>query len=200
MRCKAIIVVLIVYSNTFADEKQSRSLFDFANSNAAKQWQTVNDGVMGGRSDGRFRIGPQKSMVFFGTLSLENNGGFASVRSRPRQLDLRDSDTIVARLKGDGRRYTLNLYVPSRRMAYSYRVAFNTKKEQWTEIRVPLKKFVATSFGRIVRNAGPVNPQQVNSIGFLLGDKKPGPFKLEIDWIRAETPETANVVEAIDSI
>lgn len=181
MFSKALVVVLFVYSSTFADEKQSRSLFDFANANAANQWQTVNDGVMGGRSDGRFRIGTEQSMEFFGTLSLENNGGFASVRSRPRQLDLRDSDTIVARVKGDGRRYTLNLYVPSRRMAYSYRVAFDTKKNQWTEIRVPLKKFVATSFGRIVGNAGPVNPQQVNSIGFLLGDKNPGPFKLEID-------------------
>ena len=200
MFSKALVVVLFVCSSAFAAEKQSRSLFDFANANAANQWQTVNDGVMGGRSDGRFRIGAQQSMEFFGTLSLENNGGFASVRSRPRQLDLRDSDIIVARVKGDGRRYTLNLYVPSRRMAYSYRVAFDTKKDQWIEIRVPLKTFVATSFGRTVSNAGPVNPQRVNSIGFLLGDKKPGPFKLEIAWIRAEAPKATKVAEAIGSI
>ena len=44
-------------------------------------WTIVNDGVMGGVSDGRFRITADQTMEFFGTLSLENNGGFASVRS-----------------------------------------------------------------------------------------------------------------------
>jgi hypothetical protein len=77
-------------------------------------------------------------------------------------------------------------YVPRRRMAFSYCVEFQTKEDEWMEVRVPLNAFVATSFGRIVKGSGSVNPQQVNSIGFLLGDKKPGPFKLEVDWIKAE--------------
>ena len=77
-------------------------------------------------------------------------------------------------------------YVPRRRMPFSYRVEFQTKEDEWIEVRVPLNAFVATSFGRIVKGSGPVNPPQVNSIGFLLGDKKPGPFKLEVDWIKAE--------------
>ena len=42
----------------------------------------------------------------------------------------------------------------------------------------------ATSFGRPVRNAGPVDAGKVNSIGFLLADKKAGPFKLEVEWIK----------------
>lgn len=75
--------------------------------------------------------------------------------------------------------------MPLQRVAFSYRVKFQTEKDKWMELRVPLKDFVATSFGRIVTNAGPVNPEQVNSIGFLLGDKKAGPFNLEVDWIKA---------------
>ena len=199
MFSRTLVIMLAAYSSVFADEGPSRTLFDFANANAASQWQTVNDGVMGGLSDGRFRITKQRSMEFFGTLSLENNGGFASVRSRRTELDLRQNDAVVARVKGDGRRYTLNLYVPSRRMAYSYRVAFDTKQDQWIEVRVPLDKFVATSFGREVPSAGPVDPQQVNSIGFLLGDKKPGSFMLEIDWIKAESA-APNVGEALGSV
>jgi hypothetical protein len=39
---------------------------------------------MGGVSEGKFKITDKKTMEFFGTLSLENNGGFASVRTRPR--------------------------------------------------------------------------------------------------------------------
>ena len=192
-------LVLLVSSTAFADEDGAKVLFDFADSNSSTQWQTVNDGVMGGRSDGRVRMGHDKTMTFFGTLSLENNGGFASVRSRPRNLDLQEGDTLVARLKGDGRRYTLNLYVPGRRTAYSYRVGFETKKDQWVEVRVPLEKFVATSFGRVVRDAPPVNPQLVNSIGFLLGDKKEGPFRLDVDWIKSEAPKASHVKQTVGS-
>ena len=52
-------------------------LFDFVEADAPKEWQAVNDGVMGGVSEGKFRITDDKTMEFFGTLSLEKNGGFA---------------------------------------------------------------------------------------------------------------------------
>jgi monofunctional biosynthetic peptidoglycan transglycosylase len=166
-----------------ADEDQA-TLFDFSKSAAAKQWQTVNDGVMGGVSDGRFQITDGGIMEFFGTLSLENRGGFASVRSKAKPLELKDGDVIVARLRGDGREYYFNLRVPTRRIAFSYRASFETKEGEWQEVKVPLKDFQATSFGRPVRNAGPVEAGKVNSIGFLLADKKAGPFKLEIERIK----------------
>jgi len=40
----------------------------------------VNDGVMGGVSQSGLRHDPQ-GMIFEGQVSLENNGGFASMRS-----------------------------------------------------------------------------------------------------------------------
>ncbi len=168
-----------------AAEQASRTLFDFSESNAAAQWQIVNDGVMGGRSTSKVETADENQIRFTGNLSLENNGGFASVRSRPMNLGLRSGDVIVLRVKGDGRRYTLNLYVPTRRIAFSYRVDFETKANEWTEVRLPLDRFVATSFGRPVRGAK-LEPQQVNSLGLLLGDKKPGPFQILVDWIKAE--------------
>ena len=163
-----------------------RLLFTFENSDAAAQWQTTNDGVMGGRSDGWFRINEDKNMEFFGTLSLENNGGFASVRARGSNLGLEKGDSIVARVRGDGREYSLNLYTPTRQMAFSYRAKFRTQKDEWIEVRIPMDEFVATSFGRVVRNQE-LDPAKVTGLGVLLGDKKPGPFQLEIDWIKADT-------------
>ena len=65
----------------------------------------------------------------FGTLSLANNGGFASVRARGIQLELGDKESIAARVRGDGREYSFNLYTPSRRIAFSYRAKFKTKKD-----------------------------------------------------------------------
>ena len=172
-------------ASLMADDTQ-RTLFDFSGADSAKEWQTVNDGVMGGVSDGRFKITDAKTMEFFGTLSLANNGGFASVRTKPKNLGIEQGDTLVANVRGDGREYMLNLYPNRQRVAYSYRAAMQTKKDQWIEVKIPLDTFVATSFGRIVTNAGAVKPAEINSIGFMLGDKKAGPFKLEIEWIKVE--------------
>lgn len=158
-------------------------LFAFASPDAAAAWQTVNDGVMGGVSDGRFRITERQTLEFYGTLSLENNGGFASVRSRPRTLGLQTGDTLVARVRGDGREYQLNLYASGRMMAFSYRAPVKTRAGEWIDVAVGLDRFEATSFGRVLPGAGPVDPRSVTSIGFLLAEKTPGPFALEVAWI-----------------
>ena len=42
-------------------------LFDFAGADAAEEWQAVNDGVMGGVSQGTFQITDRKTLAFFGT-------------------------------------------------------------------------------------------------------------------------------------
>lgn len=49
----------------------------------------------------------------------------------------------------------------------------------------PVGQAGTTSFGREVANAGPVNPAEIIGIGFMLSDKKPGPFRLEIESIQA---------------
>jgi NADH dehydrogenase [ubiquinone] 1 alpha subcomplex assembly factor 1 len=159
-------------------------LFDFTGADAAKEWQTINDGVMGGVSEGKFKITDKKTLEFYGTLSLENNGGFASARTTAKKLGLEKGDVLVVKVRGDGREYSMNLYVPRQLIAFSYRATVQTKKDEWIEVKLPLDKFVATSFGRVVKDAGPVDPQEVNGLGFLLGDKRAGPFKLEVECIK----------------
>ena len=159
-------------------------LFAFTSPDAAAAWQAVNDGVMGGVSDGRFRITERQTLEFYGTLSLENNGGFASVRSRPRTLGLQTGDALVARVRGDGREYQLNLYTSGGMRAFSYRAPVKTRAGEWIEVAVPLDRFEATSFGRVLPSAGPVDPRGVTSVGFLLAEKTPGPFALEVAWIK----------------
>lgn len=178
------IVILLALSSQVVREEGLEKLFVFTPPDAAKTWQAVNDGVMGGVSDGRFRITADQTMEFFGTLSLENNGGFASVRTRPADLGLESAVTVVVRVRGDGREYVLNLYTKNRRTAFSYRAPLPTTKGEWTEVRVPLVDFVPTSFGRQVQGMGPVEPGQINGLGFMLSDKKPGPFWLEIESIK----------------
>jgi monofunctional biosynthetic peptidoglycan transglycosylase len=165
-------------------EKALRPLLDFTGPDAAQKWQAVNDNVMGGVSDGRFKLTADGILEFSGKLSLENNGGFASVRTKPTDLDINAGDTIVVRVKGDGREYVLNIYTKSRRMAFSYRAPLPTTKDEWTEVSVPLDEFIPTAFGRRVQGMGPVEPDQINGLGFMLSDKKPGAFKLEVGWVK----------------
>ena len=184
-------VLFLALLSQVAIQDTLRPLLDFAAPDAAQRWQAVNDGVMGGVSDGRFRMTADRTMEFFGRLSLENNGGFASVRTKPTNFNIHAGDTLVVRVKGDGREYVLNLYTKSRQMAFSYRTALPTAKNEWTEVAVPLEEFIPTSFGNRVQGMGPVEPNQINSLGVMLSDKQPGPFNLEIDWVKivpAPTP------------
>jgi NADH dehydrogenase [ubiquinone] 1 alpha subcomplex assembly factor 1 len=171
-------------------EKSLQPLLDFVGPDAAQKWQAVNDGVMGGVSEGRFKITADKTMAFTGRLSLENNGGFASVRTKLTNFNIHGGDTLVVRVKGDGREYVLNIYTKSRRMAFSYRAPLPTTRDEWTEVSVPLDEFIPTSFGNRVQGMGPVEPDQINSLGFMLSDKKPGPFKLEVDWVKISPAAT----------
>jgi monofunctional biosynthetic peptidoglycan transglycosylase len=184
MLATRIPLLLAVFLMQAVAEKSLQPLLDFAGPEPAQKWQAVNDNVMGGVSDGRFRITADKTMEFSGRLSLENNGGFTSVRTKPSDLDINAGDTLVVRVKGDGREYVLNIYTKSRRMAFSYRAPLPTLKDEWTEVSVPLKEFIPTSFGNRVQGMGPVEPNQINSLGFMLSDKRPGPFKLEVDWVK----------------
>ena len=176
-------VLLAVLFMQAVAEKAIEPLLDFTSPDAARKWQAVNDGVMGGVSDGRFKITPDNTMEFSGRLSLENNGGFASVRTKPTELEIKHGDTLIVRVKGDGREYVLNIYTKSRRMAFAYRAPLPTTKDEWTEVAVPLNDFLPTAFGRQIQGMGPVEPSQINGIGFMLSDKKPGPFRLEIESV-----------------
>lgn len=79
-------------------------------------------------------------------------------------------------------------YTKSRRMAFSYRAPLPTVKNEWAEVAVPLEDFIPTSFGRRVQGMGPVESGEIISIGFMLSDKKAGPFTMQIEWVKVARP------------
>ena len=157
------------------------TLFDFA-SNTGSEWRAVNDDVMGGVSTGR--VGREDGkLVFSGKLSLENNGGFASVRSGSlRGLNLSAESGLNVRVRGDGRTYALNVNSQASRNLL-YRGEFKTKPGIWLEFRLPFDDLKPTYFGNTL--PGPkIDAGRLEYVGFILADKKPGPFTLEVDWIK----------------
>ncbi|MDG2013209.1 MAG: CIA30 family protein [Pirellulaceae bacterium] len=166
----------------FAPSANERILVDFGQSQA-KGWRSVNDGVMGGRSVGQSTINSDNNLEFSGTLSLANNGGFSSIRATGSNLRMSKGQTILLRVKGDGRKYNFNLYSRGNLGGYSFRQSFATEKGKWIQVSLPVDKFFATWRGRNYSSVN-LNPAEVKGMGILLGDKKAGPFKLEIDWIK----------------
>jgi len=127
--CSLGCLLLLMGSIVMAIDTQ-KVLFDFAGADAAKERQTVNDGVMGGVSEGEFKIAEQKTMEFFGTLSLQKNSGFASVRTKGKKLGLEKVDKLVVKIRGDGREYSLNRYPNRPLMAFFYRATVQTRKDE----------------------------------------------------------------------
>jgi monofunctional biosynthetic peptidoglycan transglycosylase len=167
--------------NTAVAEK---TLFDFNTATNIPSWQVVNDDVMGGASASNFRV-TNGVAVFRGEVSLENNGGFASVRSLPSGHDLAGCDAFLLRVRGDGRRYKFTARTERYFDSDIYQASFPTKPGEWEELRLPMKEFVPTFRGRVLSGQAPLDPAKVTSVGFLISDKQEGPFKVEVAWIKA---------------
>ena len=162
------------------------TLFDFSGATNEPGWTAVNDGVMGGVSRGGAKL-VDGSLHFRGILSLENNGGFSSIRSGGTTRDLSAAQAIVLRVKGDGRTYRLQLATNAlfRRSRISYQAEFPTRIGSWVEVRVPLTALIPQFRGQTLAGP-PLDRTRIEEIGVSLADGNPGAFSLEVDWIRAE--------------
>jgi hypothetical protein len=151
----------------------------------ASAWSAVDDVVMGGVSASALRVTPQGTALFTGTVSLANNGGFASVRSRPAPADLSACDGLELRVRGDGKRYQLRLRLDPHFDGVDYRAHFDTEAGQWQRVRLPFAAFEPTFRGWRPPNAPPLDPGRIYTFGFMISSKQAGDFRLEIDWLRA---------------
>jgi NADH dehydrogenase [ubiquinone] 1 alpha subcomplex assembly factor 1 len=160
-------------------------LFDFDEPTELEEWQPINDTVMGGVSESTFEVGGPSTAVFAGTVSLENYGGFASVRSPVRDYDLRRYDGLRVRMKGDGKRYSLSLRADVAFDGVAYQAGLPTQAEAWTEVDVDFKELAPTFHGRVLQNTPGIDRRTIKSFSLLIADRQEGPFRLEIDWIKA---------------
>ncbi len=158
------------------------------------RWRIVNDTVMGGVSDSTLEKTASGTYVFKGNLSLENNGGFASVRTMPFDFRYKEVKAFKIRVRGDGQTYQLRFRTNDRWDGVSYRADFSTKKNEWVEVVMPIEDFKPTFRGRIVRDAPPLAPEKIRQAGFMISDKQDGSFELEIASVipQEETPATKN--------
>jgi NADH dehydrogenase [ubiquinone] 1 alpha subcomplex assembly factor 1 len=160
-------------------------LFDFTSNVGFQSWRTVDDRVMGGVSWSRMI--PQEHFASFqGTLSLENNGGFASVRSPELDERLENIDSIRLKVRGDGRTYQLSIRTDRVFDGVRYRTSFDTEEGVWEEVVLSLGDFSPTRRGRRVPGTPDLRASDVRSFGLMVADKQDGQFRLDVESLSAE--------------
>jgi monofunctional biosynthetic peptidoglycan transglycosylase len=177
-------VFLSLWAIPAHQQADSLVLVDFSRS-ATADWFVVNDGVMGGISSSTMELSSDGTGVFAGRLSLENNGGFASVRTYLEGYDLSTFAGLVLRVRGDGRRYQVRLRTDARFDGIAYRAEFDTEPDEWTTVVLPFGTFAPTFRGYVPPNAPPLEPGAIRQFGLLIADEREGAFRLEVERVLA---------------
>ena len=146
-------------------------------------WNIVNDNVMGGISNSDLYITKESNLMFYGNVSLKNNGGFASSRLRFNSGKLKDIKAFQLRVKGDGKKYKFRLRENYRSSNYS--TDFKTEFGVWMNIEILVSDLNPMFMGYYSRNAKKLEIDKITSLGFQISDKQQGEFKLEIMHVKA---------------
>ena len=120
-------------------------LLDFGKG-GVESWRALNDGVMGGRSIGVVDYS-RKTLTWAGTVSLENNGGFSSVRSEWGDRDLSAFTSVTFRCRtttGEADDFTLTMETAQQWWLPYWKANF-TAKPKWEEVTLDFSELKKSS-------------------------------------------------------
>jgi len=171
----------LIFSMVVVEKGGAR--IDFGQGKQGANWQIVNDGVMGGLSQGRGGL-TDSTLVFSGRVSLENNGGFASLRSPWARYDFADYEEVKIRYRLEGVGFAMVIETSPRWYEVNYKKTLPEKDGEWTIATLSLNEFKAYQVGRKLSNTLDEGiKSQVLRFGFISDEKRADEFLLEIDWI-----------------
>lgn len=175
-------IMLMVFLAVLLTNNKSEKI-DFGKKKEGKNWQVVNDGVMGGRSQSTISF-EDNSLIFKGKVSLENNGGFASMRAPWGKYDFSRYETMTMRFRGTARKFAVTMQNEQVFYLPNYKYFFTPSPDKWQTLEMKLADFETHRMGEAT--GGTVSKDILSKIiryGIILYDKKAGDFELEIDYI-----------------
>ncbi|XP_033001508.1 complex I intermediate-associated protein 30, mitochondrial [Lacerta agilis] len=196
--------------------EQTRVIWEFRSQEDLDKWVISSDVEIGGKSEIYMQLGKNnQAALLYGNINttVPRDGetrysGYCSMRSKPRLValdrkkpyDWSNFNTLVLRVRGDGRPWMINIYTDpyfshQKDDIYNY-FMYTRGGPYWEEIKVPFSKFFFTSRGRIQDNQHALWLDKISTLGFTIADQVNGPFQLEIDFIglfcdAAHSEETA---------
>jgi hypothetical protein len=208
----AVLNNLMAAASTYLTPVTKLELFDFTQPDVNLQatWGAVDDVVMGGVSESGIQLADGYAL-FSGNVSIDNSGGFASVRTRNFEpsFNLSNYHGIELRVKGDGQRYKLFVRTETRWDGVGYAYSFDTIADRWITIQVPFQDLVPIFRAKTVNDA-PLDTTQICSLQLMLSkfeyDKAlnprftPGLFSLQVESISAYGGQNLPQLVVINSI
>lgn len=171
-----LIALFLMFMNSYV-------LVDFSPQTDLSSWRIVNDGVMGGLSKSQIDLTEEGHARFKGSVSLENNGGFAMVQYTFDTISIEGFTKFKIRLKGDGKSYQIRVK-SKKEEYYSYIYPVNTSGE-WESIEINLSEMYPAFRGRKL-NIPNFSEPTLAQFAILIGNKKKEDFELQIDKIVLE--------------
>ena len=149
-------------------------------------WVPINDTVMGGRSSSALSWNTQNHLVWTGDLSLENNGGFVSIRTRENWVDWSAYQGVEVVLEGGGRAVQVTLQRADMIVwAGGFRALVPTNTAGETKVFIPFSAFVLKRFGRQIDGPKLIDGlKKVGQLGLLISDKRPGAFRVVLKSVK----------------
>ncbi|MFT5914358.1 MAG: NADH dehydrogenase [ubiquinone] 1 alpha subcomplex assembly factor 1 [Bacteroidia bacterium] len=160
---------------------QTMIIYDFNKECNPNDWKIVDDVVMGGRSDGNFKVDEDGNGAFFGHVSIRNNGGFSSVRYNFETVSGDAFRKFKIHLKGDGKKYQFRVK-SNQNDRHSYVFQFPTSGE-WEVIEIPFSEMTPAFRGRTLAISN-FSGNRMEELAFLIGNKKEEDFRLEIGSVK----------------
>ncbi|XP_076234134.1 complex I intermediate-associated protein 30 [Calliopsis andreniformis] len=167
------------------------------------QWiVTCDSDYNEGFSTAKLDLSPRGTGIFHGTLSTRtpkdgkiDKSGFCNITTvrkiksfqRKDYYDWSEFNTLVMKVRGDGRCYAINILQKGNvdvtwYDSYHY-VLYTRGGPYWQYVKIPFSKFAFGWKGVLQDNQIPMPKELVTNLGITVSDRKNGPFKLEIDYI-----------------
>jgi len=151
-----------IKNKTISSGKGLSNMINFTQQQSVDLWRITNDGVMGGKSQGRFLFEPGK-VIFTGDISLDNNGGFSSVFRAIEALP-KNLETVTIDIQGDGLTYQLKMIVNLDGYRLAYKHPFKTIAGQRETLTFTLADFQASFRGRNIDNAPVLKAEDIRVV------------------------------------
>lgn len=173
---------ILLLTQLFTLTNSNPMTIDFGENTGGQDWNIINDGVMGGLSKGYVSY-TDNTLLFNGSVSLENNGGFTSYKSPFSKVDLSSYETIEIRMRSTGQQIALTLET-NRIWCRPYYKMDIPATDEWQVITMDLNDFDRYVIGR---NTGEKLTKEalanILRIGFTTNSKKASSFEMEVDYI-----------------
>ena len=161
------------------------SIIDFGNSAGKNQeWILLSDNIMGGVTKSKIEY-TTNSVLLSGNISLDNFGGFSSVKTKFKKIDLSAFKGIRIRHKSNNQKFAFTLEDTQNWTLPNYKGNFfNQKPNEWETSTILFKDFKEYQIGEPTGEKLELERlKNIVRIGVITTEKKEGPFSLEIDYI-----------------